>query len=37
MITGRKLNWDVKHERILHDEAATKLMTRAYRPPWKQA
>jgi predicted dehydrogenase len=37
MITGRKLNWDVKHERILHDEAATKLLTRAYRPPWKQA
>jgi predicted dehydrogenase len=37
MFVGRKLNWDAKHERILHDEAATKLMTRAYRPPWKQA
>jgi len=36
MIVGRKINWDAKHERILHDAAATKLMTRPYRAPWKQ-
>ncbi len=35
MIVGRKLNWDVKHEHILHDAEATKLITRTYRAPWK--
>jgi predicted dehydrogenase len=35
MLTGRKINWDVKHERILNDPEASKLLTRAYRSPWK--
>ena len=35
MLTGRKINWDVKHEKILGDAAASELLTRAYRPPWK--
>jgi predicted dehydrogenase len=34
MLVGRKINWDVKHERILHDADASKLLTRAYRAPW---
>jgi hypothetical protein len=36
MIVGRKINWDAKREHILKDAAATKLMTREYRAPWKQ-
>jgi predicted dehydrogenase len=35
MMVGRKLRWDVKSEKILGDPQASKLMTRAYRPPWK--
>jgi len=35
MIVGRKLKWDVKRENINHDDAATKLMSRPYRAPWK--
>ncbi len=37
MLVGRKLKWDVKREHILHDAEATKLMSRAYRPPWQMA
>ena len=37
MIVGRKLKWDVKREHILNDDAATKLMSREYRAPWKMA
>lgn len=37
MLTGRKLLWDVKTEKILHDPEASKLMTRPYRAPWKLA
>ena len=37
MLVGRKLKWDVKREHILHDDAATKLMSREYRKPWKMA
>jgi hypothetical protein len=35
MIVGRKIHWDVKHEKILHDADASKLLTRPYRAPWK--
>ena len=35
MLVGRKINWNVEHETILHDAEATKLLTRAYRPPWR--
>ena len=34
MLTGRKIHWDVKHEKILHDAEASKLLTREYRAPW---
>ncbi len=37
MLVGRKLKWDVKREHILHDADATKLLSRAYRAPWKMA
>jgi hypothetical protein len=35
MLVNRKLKWDVKRERILDDAEASKLLTRAYRKPWK--
>ena len=35
MMTGRKLKWDSKKEKIVGDKDATKLMTRPYRSPWK--
>jgi hypothetical protein len=35
MLVGRKLRWDVTQERILDDDDATRLLTRAYRPPWR--
>lgn len=34
MRVGRKIYWDVKHEKILHDAEASKLLTREYRAPW---
>jgi hypothetical protein len=37
MLVGRKLHWDVAGEKILNDSAATELMTRPYRAPWKLA
>ena len=37
MLTGRKIQWDVKAEKILDDESATALLTRPYREPWKLA
>ena len=37
MLVGRKLKWDAKQEHILNDADATKLMSRAYRAPWKMA
>ncbi len=38
MMTGQKLHWDAKAERLVEgDEAAVKLLTRAYRPPWQLA
>jgi predicted dehydrogenase len=35
MLTKRKIKWDVQHEQIVGDEEASKLLTRAYRPPWQ--
>ena len=35
MLVGRKIHWDVASEKILGDPEASKLLTRAYRPPWK--
>jgi predicted dehydrogenase len=35
MMVGRKIKWDVKTERILDDPAASKLLSRAYREPWR--
>ena len=35
MMTGRKLKWDAKRERIIGDAEASKLLTRPYRKPWK--
>jgi hypothetical protein len=35
MLVGRKLKWDPVKEVILGDAEASKLLSRAYRPPWK--
>ena len=35
MLTGRKIRWDSKKEKILNDSDASKLLTREYRAPWK--
>jgi predicted dehydrogenase len=35
MLVGRKIHWDAKREKIIGDAEANKLLTRAYRPPWK--
>jgi predicted dehydrogenase len=37
MLTGRKIKWDVEKEIIIDDKDASKLMTRAYRKPYKLA
>ncbi len=37
MMTGRKIAWDVKQEKILNDSGASELLTRPYREPWKLA
>ncbi len=37
MLTGRKIRWSVKHEKILDDKEATRLLTRPYRAPWEMA
>jgi predicted dehydrogenase len=37
MLTGRKILWDAKEEKILGDEEASALMTREYRAPWKMS
>ena len=34
MLAGRKIYWDAKAEKILHDNEASKLLARAYRAPW---
>jgi hypothetical protein len=37
MLTGRKIRWDAREEKILGDEEAGKLTTRDYRAPWKMS
>jgi predicted dehydrogenase len=37
MLTGRKITWDVRREKIHGDAAASELLTRAYRAPWHLA
>ena len=37
MLTGRKIRWDAKEEKIIGDPDASKLMTREYRGPWKMS
>jgi len=37
MLTGRKIHWDARKEKIIDDEAASKLTTREYRAPWKMS
>jgi len=37
MLVGRKLHWDVAKEQILNDPAATELLSRPYRAPYKLA
>ena len=37
MLTGRKIRWDAKEEKIIGDPEASKLMTREYRGPWKMS
>ena len=35
MLTGRKIHWDVAKEKIIGDTAATELLSRPLRDPWK--
>ncbi|HTB83053.1 MAG TPA: Gfo/Idh/MocA family oxidoreductase [Candidatus Sulfotelmatobacter sp.] len=35
MLTGRKINWSVQHEKIIGDDEASKLLSRQYRAPYK--
>ena len=37
MLSGRKIKWDAKKERIVDDTEAKQLLTRNYRAPWKLA
>ncbi len=37
MLTGRKIHWDVKHEKIIGDAEASKLLSHEYRAPYKLA
>ena len=37
MLTGRRIRWDVKEEKIIGDAEASKLMSREYRGPWKMS
>ncbi len=37
MLVGRKLEWDVEREQIVNDAAASELLTRPYRAPYKLA
>jgi predicted dehydrogenase len=37
MLTGRKIRWNAKEEKIIGDRGASKLMTREYRGPWKMS
>jgi predicted dehydrogenase len=33
--TGRKIQWDAKHERVIDDPQADRLVSVKYRKPWK--
>ena len=35
LLTGRKIRWNAAEEKIIGDAEASKLLTRAYRAPWK--
>lgn len=37
MMTGRRIKWDARKEKIAGDPEASKLLTREYRPPWHLA
>ena len=37
MLTGRKIRWSVRHEKILDDPEAAKLVTRDYRAPYRMS
>jgi len=37
MLTGKKIRWDAKEEKIIGDPEASKLLTREYRGPWKMS
>lgn len=37
MLTGKKIRWDAKEEKIIDDPEASKLMSREYRGPWKMS
>ena len=37
MLVNRKILWDAKNEKILHDHEASALLTRGYRAPWHLA
>ena len=37
MLTGRKIHWDAKHEKIIGDTEASKLLGREYRAPYRLA
>ena len=34
MLTGRKIKWDPKNEKIIGDPEASALLGRSYREPW---
>ncbi|MCS7337622.1 MAG: Gfo/Idh/MocA family oxidoreductase [Verrucomicrobiae bacterium] len=35
MLVGRKIKWDHKNQRIVDDRAASELLGRTYRTPWR--
>ena len=37
MVTGKKIRWDAKEEKIVGDSTASKLLTREFRGPWKMS
>lgn len=37
MLTGSKIRWDAKEEKIIGNPRASKLTTREYRSPWKMS
>ena len=35
MILGRRIRWDPKHEQVLNDPSASRMLDRAMRSPWR--